>query len=300
MVALIAGPTASGKTALALHLSKNRDVTIINADSAQVYAELPVLSAQPTPREMASAPHRLFGYLSGGTACSAADWAAAAKAAIAHAHEAGRLPILVGGTGLYLRVLLDGIAPVPDIDPDVRTAVRLLETEDAYRLLQVEDGPAAAILHANDDSRIKRALEVIRSSKRSIAEWRGDKVGGIAGDIALKPVLLLPPRPWLHERCDRRFSIMMEQGAVQEVEVLLAKRLPGDAPIMRAIGVPEISAMLSSEINRDEAILRGQAATRQYAKRQFTWFRNQGPSHWPRWMDEINDSKFNKIETLFQ
>jgi tRNA dimethylallyltransferase len=300
VVALIAGPTASGKTALALHMAKSRDVTIINADSAQVYAELPILSAQPTAEEMASAPHRLFGYLRGDTACSAADWAIAAKAAIAEAHSAGRLPILVGGTGLYLRTLLDGIAPVPDIDTEVRSAVRCLETGDAYEALQAEDAPMAAVLHANDDSRIKRALEVIRSSGRSIADWRGDKTGGIAGDVALRPLLLLPPRPWLHDRCDRRFKMMMEQGAVEEVEGLLAKRLQGAAPIMRAIGVPEISAMLRGEIDRDEAISLGQAATRQYAKRQYTWFRNQSPVDWMRWDAEINDSNLNKIETLFQ
>jgi tRNA dimethylallyltransferase len=300
VVALIAGPTASGKTALALHLAKFRDVTIINADSAQVYADLPILSAQPTRAEMASAPHRLFGYLQGDTACSAADWAASAKAAIAEAHRMGRLSVLVGGTGLYLRTLLDGIAPVPDIEADVRQAVRELETADAYRALKSEDAQMANALHANDDSRIKRALEVIRSSGRSIADWRGDKVGGIGEDVTLKPLLLLPPRPWLHERCDRRFTMMMDQGAIEEVEALLTKQLPSDAPVMRAIGVPEISAMLQGHIDRDEAILLGQAATRQYAKRQFTWFRNQSPTDWPMWTEEINDSNFNKIETIFQ
>ena len=273
---------------------------IINADSAQVYAELPVLSAQPSAAEMATAPHRLFGYLDGRNACSAADWAKAAHAEIDKAHHAGALPVLVGGTGLYLRTLLEGIAPVPDIDPAIRADVRSLATSDAYAALQSEDEVAAEKLHPNDDSRIKRALEVIRSTGRSISDWRTDKEGGIAEQIELRPLILLPPRPWLHERCDRRFEMMMEQGAVEEVKALLQMDLPNDAPVMRAIGVPEIAAMLADEITREEAIARGQAATRQYAKRQYTWFRNQSPESWPRWEEEINDSNINNIETLFQ
>ena len=248
---------------------------IINADSAQVYTELPVLSAQPSVAEMAAAPHRLFGYLEGHTACSAADWAKAARAEIDKAHHSGALPVLVGGTGLYLRTLLEGIAPVPDIDPAIRADVRSLATNDAYAALQSEDGVAAEKLHPNDDSRIKRALEVIRHTGRSITDWRAEKEGGIAENIELRPLILLPPRPWLHERCDRRFEMMMEQGALEEVKALLQMDLPEDAPVMRAIGVPEIAAMLAGEITREEAIARGQAATRQYAKRQYTWFRNQ-------------------------
>lgn len=299
-MALIAGPTASGKTALALHLAKSQDCVIINADSAQVYDALPILSAQPTAAEMQSAPHKLFGYLDGIVPCSAADWAGAAKTEIEAAHEKGQLPVLVGGTGLYLRTLLQGIAPVPDIDPEIRAQVRALDTAAAYAALSAEDGDMAAILHPNDDSRIKRALEVKRSSGRSLLDWRSEMQGGIGGSINLRPLLLLPPRPWLHERCDRRFVQMMDQGAIEEVGQLLARNLPGDAPLMRAIGVPEISAMLRGELNRAEAVERGQAATRQYAKRQYTWFRNQSPDDWPKWDGEINYQNINKIETLLQ
>jgi tRNA dimethylallyltransferase len=299
-VALIAGPTASGKTALALRLAQAQNCVIINADSAQVYDALPILSAQPSAEEMQSAPHKLFGYLDGKTACSAADWAKAAKAEIGAAHAQGRLPVLVGGTGLYLRTLLDGIAPVPDIDPEIRVAIRHLDTATAYAALMQEDADMAAKLHAHDDSRIKRALEVIRSSGRSLGVWRAEKLGGIGGEIDLRPLLLLPPRPWLHERCDRRFTMMLDIGAVQEVEHLLERNLPADAPVMRAIGVPEISAMLRGDISRDEAIAKGQAATRQYAKRQFTWFRNQSPADWPRCTEEINIQNINKIVTLLQ
>ncbi len=300
MVALIAGPTASGKTAMALRMAQTRDCTIINADSAQVYAELPILSAQPTREELASVPHRLFGYLTGDTSCSAADWAMSAKSEIAQAHDAGRLPILVGGTGLYLRSLLDGIAPVPDIDADIRTDVRALTTPGAYAALQGEDPAMAAALHANDDSRIKRALEVMRSSGRSIADWRAETSGGIAAHIDLRPVLLLPPRGWLHDRCDRRFLMMMEQGAAEEVKALNAKMLSGDAPIMRAIGVPEISAMLRGDITAAQAVALGQAATRQYAKRQYTWFRNQSPPDWTRLDQEINMPNPSIFDTLLQ
>jgi tRNA dimethylallyltransferase len=299
-VALIAGPTASGKTALALALARRHDVTIINADSAQVYSALPILSAQPTRAELASAPHSLFGYLDGAESCSAARWAEDAKAEIAIAHRDGRLPVLVGGTGLYLRTLLDGIAPIPEIDANIRGEIRSLATADAAEALRCEDPALAQTLGPADDSRIKRGLEVIRSTGRSLIDWRKDKTGGIADAITLHPLLLLPPRDWLHDRCNRRFEAMIANGAVEEVEALLARRLPADAPVMRAIGVPEIAAMLAGTISRDEAIAQGQAATRQYAKRQYTWFRNQSPASWSRREEEINNENRDKIETLFQ
>jgi tRNA dimethylallyltransferase len=299
-LALIAGPTASGKTALALHLAKSRNIVIINADSAQVYSDLPVLSAQPTPEEQASVPHRLFGYLDGTTACSAAKWAADAKVAIAEAHSAGSIPLLVGGTGLYLRTVLDGIAPIPEVDPALRASIRSLDVAKAYAALQAKDPAVAKTLAPADGSRITRALEVIESTGRSIADWRKDKTGGIGSNVDLHALLLLPPRDWLYARCDARFDAMVASGAVEEVEALLTRNLPGDAPVMRAIGVPEISAMLAGKISREEAVALGKIATRHYAKRQFTWFRNQAPSDWLRWEQEINDSNLDKIETKFQ
>ena len=249
--------------------------------------------------EMASAPHRLFGYLDGREACSAARWALDAKHEIETAWSEDRLPILVGGTGLYLRTLLDGIAPIPEIDPDVRSAVRALPTAEAYQALVEIDAASATALSPKDDSRIKRALEVMRSTGKSIVEWRKLREGGIDDLADLHPLLLLPPRDWLHERCDLRFEQMLERGAVDEVRALLALNLPADAPVMRAIGVPEIAAMLRGEIDREEALARGQAATRQYAKRQYTWFRNQPPDNWPRYGGVFNDSEYIKIERLF-
>lgn len=273
---------------------------IINADSAQVYRDLPILSAQPTADELASAPHRLFGYLEGTETCSAARWAADALAAISDAHRSGLLPVLVGGTGLYLRTLLYGIAPIPEIDPAIRANVRELTTAEAAAALAAEDSTLARTLSPGDDSRIKRGLEVVRSTGRSIIEWRKAKSGGIVEQVKLHPLLLLPPREWLHERCNQRFRTMIETGAVEEVRTLLRRNLPADAPVMRAIGVPELSAMLRGEMSIERAIEHGQAATRQYAKRQYTWFRNQSPPEWPRWMEEFSDSNFSKIERLFQ
>lgn len=262
--------------------AQGREGVVINADSAQVYADLAVLSARPSPEEMQGIEHRLFGEWDGTEACSAADWAVRARDVIAEVHRRGAVPILVGGTGLYLRTLLDGIAPVPPIDPAVRDAVRAMPVEQAYAALQAEDPARAAALSPGDTTRVARALEVVRSTGRSLAEWQADRVGGIAGIVQLHPLILLPPRDWLYERCDRRFALMLDHGALAEVEALLARQLDPALPVMRAIGVPEIAALLNGEIDRAEAKSRGAQATRNYAKRQYTWFRNQPPQDWPR------------------
>jgi tRNA dimethylallyltransferase len=294
-VALIAGPTASGKSALALALARSANGTVINADASQVYADLAILSARPSPEEMAAAPHRLFGHIDGAEACSAARWAADARREIADAHAAGRLPILVGGTGLYLRTLLDGIAPVPEIDPDIRATVRALPVAEAHAALSREDPEAAARLNPADTTRVARALEVVRSTGTTLAVWQQRKTGGIGERIALRPLVLLPPRDWLVARCDLRFGAMIESGAIEEVERLLARNLPPDLPVMRAIGVPEIMAWTGGEIDRDTMVARGRIATRQYAKRQYTWFANQPPAHWPREWREIDDKIGNEL-----
>ncbi|MFN3988681.1 MAG: tRNA (adenosine(37)-N6)-dimethylallyltransferase MiaA [Erythrobacter sp.] len=286
-LALIAGPTASGKSALAVRLAEalakqGRRAVILNADSAQVYADLAVLSARPTAQEMGGIEHRLFGEWDGAEACSAAAWAARAREEIAALHEEGAVPVLVGGTGLYIRVLLDGIAPIPEIDPAVRAAVRALSDEAAWRLLQLEDPLRASELNPADRQRIARALEVKRSTGVSLADWQIAKAGGIGEDVTLYPLVLLPERAWLYTRCDARFAAMVEGGAIAEVERLLARGLDPDLPVMRAIGVPEIDAFLAGECTREEMIARGSQATRNYAKRQFTWFRRQPPPEWRR------------------
>lgn len=286
-VALIAGPTASGKSDLAVRLAlalrqQGREAVVINADSAQVYADLAVLSARPTADEMQGVPHRLFGEWDGASACSAADWARAARALVEEAHASGAVPILVGGTGLYLRTLLDGIAPVPPIDPAVRAAVRAMPVAEAHAALTREDPERAARLSPNDSTRVARALEVVRSTGQPLAAWQERRTGGIGDRIALYPLLLLPDRAWLYERCDRRFTQMLERGALAEVKALLSRGLDPDLPVMRAIGVPELAGYLRGRIPLAEAERMGQQATRNYAKRQYTWFRGQSPADWPR------------------
>ena len=262
---------------------------MINADSQQVYADLRILSARPSEEEKGGIEHRLFGTWDGATACSAADWAAEAKREIARCHAEDAVPILVGGTGLYLRTLLDGIAPIPAIDPAVREAVRAMSTDDARTALEQEDAAAAQRLHPADAARTMRALEVVRATGRTLAEWQSRKEGGIGDGIDLNTAILLPPRDRLYERCDRRFAQMLDEGAVREVEALMARRLDPALPVMRAIGVPEIATLLSGELSRDEATTRGQTATRQYAKRQYTWFRHQPPNEWTRFGCESYD-----------
>lgn len=283
-LALIAGPTASGKSDLAIRtaLAAGGKAVVINADSAQVYADLAILSARPTADDMQGVPHRLFGAWDGAEACSAADWAAAARAEIAAAHATGALPILVGGTGLYVRTLLDGIAPVPAIDPDVRAAVRALPVDEAYAALTQEDPQRAAVLGPKDAARIARALEVIRSSGRPLGAWQEERLGGIGHAVSLRPLILMPDRAWLYERCDRRFAQMWHGGALREVEALLARGLDPDLPVMRAIGVAEITDFLGHACTETEAVAAGQQATRRYAKRQYTWLRHQPPADWPR------------------
>jgi tRNA dimethylallyltransferase len=298
-VALIAGPTASGKSALALRLADFLPATLINMDASQVYRDLRVLSARPSEAEEAAAPHQLFGYLDGTESCSAARWAADAKAAIAESAAVGRLPILVGGTGLYLRTLLEGIAPVPEIDPQIRADIRALAVRDAYAALSREDPAAAARLSPNDTTRVARAMEVVRSTGRPLADWQKDKLGGIGDQIDLMPMILLPPRDWLYARCDARFVQMMDAG-LDEVAALLARGLDPDLPVMRAIGVPELADHLAGRLSRDAALAAAQMATRNYAKRQFTWFRNQPPPEWRRIEDELDVATIDQLAIILR
>jgi tRNA dimethylallyltransferase len=298
-LALIAGPTASGKSALAMALAELTPSVIINADSMQVYRDLRIVTARPSVEEEARAPHRLFGTIDGAEACSAARWALDAKLAIAEAHDAGRLPILVGGTGLYIRTLLEGIAPVPAIDPAVRAEVRAMAVADAYAALQREDAAAAARLAPADAARVMRALEVVRSTGKPLAEWQGARTGGIADEVRLIPIILLPPRDWLAERCDARFEVMFEQGQ-DEVAALMARGLDPALPVMRAIGVPEILAYQSQKLVKSESKNAGKLATRQYAKRQYTWFRRQLPEAWPCHIESLNNDSINELAIILR
>ena len=273
---------------------------IVNADSAQIYRGLPILSAAPTARERGLAEHRLYGVQDGALPCSAADWAAMARAEISDFHASGRTPILVGGTGLYLRTLLDGIAPVPAIDPTVRKRVREAPLEANQARLERLDKEAAARLGPGDSARINRALEVILSTGRTLAEWQRQREGGIGDAVDLRPLILLPPREWLYARCDQRFAMMVQQGAVEEVTALLERGLHPNLPVMRGIGVAQIAAFLRSEISLEQAIAAGQQATRRYAKRQYTWFAHQPPAEWPRFYDQLDQAHLPRALALVQ
>jgi tRNA dimethylallyltransferase len=287
-LALIAGPTASGKSALALALAERTGGTIVNADSAQVYRNLRIVTARPAPEEEARVPHRLYGTRDGARPYSAAEWATDARAAIRETHEAGKLPILIGGTGLYIRTLLDGIAPVPEIDPAVRAGARALPVPEAHAALAAEDPEAAARLRATDTARVARALEVVRSTGRPLAQWQRQRVGGIGNEVALAPLILLPPRDWLYARCDVRFNKMLSDEGIAEVSSLLDRNLSPALPVMRAIGVREIGAFVRGELSREQALAAGRQATRRYAKRQYTWFAHQPPLDWPRLAEPLD------------
>ena len=277
-VLVIAGPTASGKSRLALDLAAARRGTVINADSMQVYRELRILTARPDAAEMARAPHRLYGILSAAEACSAARWRALALAAIEEARAEGRLPILVGGTGLYLRALFDGLAEIPPIPRDLRAAARARHRDlggQAFRAeLARRDPESAARLAAGDTQRLVRAWEVVEATGRPLPDWQ--RAGGAGmGAHAYRAVLLMPPRDALYAACDARFGAMVAAGALDEVRALLALGLDPALPALKSLGVRELARHLVGEWTLEQAVEKARQATRNYAKRQTTWFRHQ-------------------------
>ncbi len=275
-IIIVAGPTASGKSALALALAERLDGVLINADAMQVYRDLRILTARPSAAEEALAPHRLYGVLDGTERCSAARWRALANDEIAAAKERGRRAIIVGGTGLYLRVLMHGIAPIPDVPPRIRQAAAALYDDIGgpvfQRRLAAVD-PAAARLAPGDRQRLIRALEVHQATGRSLTEWQRAQPSASGSPCVV--FTLLPPRQELYQTCDTRFVTMVEQGALEEVETLAKLDLAPTLPIMKAVGVRELQGCLRGDWSEAEAIRRGQQATRRYAKRQYTWFRHQ-------------------------
>lgn len=282
-LAVIAGPTASGKSALALALALAlpQGGVIINADASQLYADLAILSARPVAADLALVPHRLFGVIDGARPASVAGWAAMARAEVAAAHARGRLPILVGGTGLYLRGLIDGLAPVPAIDPHVRAGVRALAGADLRAALAAEDPVMADRLNPNDPQRMARALEVVRATGRSLAQWQAQPAeGGIGRLVTLCPVVLDPAPDRLNALIHARIAAMWAAGALDEVRTLAARGLPASVPVMRAIGVPPLLALLAGTLCADAALERWRLDTSRYAKRQRTWMRHQFAG-WP-------------------
>lgn len=280
-VLIIAGPTASGKSALALEHAAERGGVIINADATQLYADLRIISARPSPNDEAAAPHRLFGVRDATAPASAAQWAALAEAQIAAAHRAGRLPILVGGTGLYLRTLIEGIAPVPAIDPAIRDAVRALDPAAARAALEREDPAAAAVLVPADRQRTMRALEVVRGTGRPLAHWQQRREGGIAATMAVRGIVIDLPPDALAARIERRFDAMLAAGALDEARTLAARALSPGLPLMKACGLRPLIRLAQGECTLAQARTAAIIETRQYAKRQRTWFRHQMPA-WER------------------
>jgi tRNA dimethylallyltransferase len=283
---LIAGATASGKSALALRLADELGGAVVNADSMQVYAELSILTARPGADDLARVPHRLYGHVPAATAYSVAAWRAEVEREVADLHVAGLVPILCGGTGLYFRSLVQGLSAVPEIPDEVRAHWRgRVEAEGPaalHRVLAERDPAGAAGLRPSDPQRIARALEVLDATGRPLAAWAREP--GLPplfpGDTAERIVLEVP-RAVLHERIDRRFRGMVAAGALEEATRFDALGLDASLPASRAIGVRPLAAAARGEMDLAEAIRRAQAETRQYAKRQETWFRNQ-MADWPR------------------
>ncbi|MDL2408841.1 tRNA (adenosine(37)-N6)-dimethylallyltransferase MiaA [Rhizobium calliandrae] len=283
---LITGPTASGKSALAVELAREHGGVVVNADSMQVYDTLRVLTARPSQEDMQGIPHHLYGHVPAGQAYSTGAWLREAAALVAQLGSEGRMPVFVGGTGLYFKALTGGLSDMPGIPPEVRNHLRrrlLIEGAEAlHRELVVRDPAVAESLNFQDGQRIVRALEVIEATGQSIAAFQG-KTGPVVVEAhRAQKIVVLPDRAALHQRINGRFEKMLANGAEDEVRALLALKLPEEMPVMRAIGVSQIAAMLRGQMTRKEVLETGAAATRQYAKRQMTWFRNQMDESWER------------------
>lgn len=276
---LIAGPTASGKSALAIEIARRMDGVVVNADSMQAYGDLRILSARPSEAEEAMVPHRLYGHVDGAVNYSAMRYAADVAALLPELWKQGKLPVLVGGTGLYFKAVTEGFSAMPPVPEAVRSAFRAraegVATEALHAELAALDPVMAERLRPSDRMRIMRAIEVHLATGRSLASFQGEREPGPLDSLPLLRLFVSPPREEVRARIDRRFETMMAEGALEEVARLRERRLDPLLPIMRAHGVPGLIAHLDGAIPLEEAIARGQADTRAYAKRQVTWFRHQ-------------------------
>lgn len=274
---LIAGPTASGKTALALALAERLGGTIVNTDSMQVYRELPVLTAQPSAAEKARVPHRLYGHVSARESYSAGRYREDAMAALAEARIAGKLPIFTGGTGLYFAALTEGLAGVPPVPAAIRESVRVrraaIGPDVFFAELAARDPQAGARLRPGDTQRTLRAMEVIEATGHPLAHWQTHGEEPVLKGLRLARFMLSPPRAELHGRIDARFDAMVEAGALDEARALLD--LDPALPAAKILGLRPLQALLRGEMGREEAFSAAKTATRQYAKRQITWFRHR-------------------------
>lgn len=283
---LITGPTASGKSALAVAMAQKHGGEVVNADSMQVYDALHVLTARPFEAEMGGIMHHLYGRVPAGAKYSTGDWVRSAEVLVDEIRGRGRIPVFVGGTGLYFKALSGGLSDMPAIPEEIRRKWRGRLTEEGaaalHAQLTVIDPKAAAVLGRSDSQRIVRALEVKEAGGRSIVELQAETGRAIIDPNRVEKLIVEPERSILHDRINRRFARMLDIGAVEEVRALLSLGLDPAMPMMKAIGVPQIAAMLRGEMSREDVIEKASAATRQYAKRQMTWFRNQLDASWRR------------------
>lgn len=283
VIHIVAGPTASGKSARALELARALDGVIINSDSLQIYDALPVLSAQPPPEDLSAAPHRLYGVLHPNEVCSAGNWREMAVPLIEEILSEGRTPVICGGTGLYIKTLTEGLSPIPGVPDDVRARVVALQKElgnpDFYEALRCRDPVMAARLHPGHTARLIRAYEVIEATGCSLAEWQALEREGPPPHWRFEIHKIMPEREILRARCDARLEQMMEGGVMEEIAAFDARLESGEVaegvPITKALGFKPLRAYLRGEMSRDEAMEQAKAETRRYAKRQVTWFRHQ-------------------------
>ena len=295
---LIAGPTASGKSALALELARTHDAVIVNTDSMQVYRDLRTITARPTLDEQALVPHRLYGDVDAAVNFSAGAWVADAAVALAEARAQNRMAIFTGGSGLYFKALTRGLSAVPPTPAAIRDGVRARLERDGVEALHAElaqvDPASAERLKPRDRTRIARALEVVEATGRSLTDWHRDGLPPLLPRGQFTALFLSPERDDLYARIDLRFDTMLQAGALEEVSALAARHLDPLLPAMKAHGVPALIRHLAGEISLDEAAVIGRADTRHYAKRQFTWFRHQLPEfEWVKpgeargWLDAV-------------
>lgn len=295
---LIAGPTASGKSALAIRLANDLEGVIINADSMQVYRDLQIITARPSELEEKSAPHRLYGTVDGADACSAVQWCDMAVTEINAAWDSGLVPILVGGTGMYFKALLDGMVTIPQINENIRQSVRAemadLGPEILHERLAEIDPAAYERIAPADSQRISRALEVALSTGKSLSDWQKEPHEGYLTKLdqegRIAKIVIDIDRDKLYERCEMRLDMMMEEGALEEVKQLLKRNLALTLPLMKALGVPSLQAYIRGDMSYDEAMIEAKTQTRQFSKRQLTWFRNQF-SEWKRVPAQLSESK---------
>lgn len=304
-VIVIGGPTASGKSGLALAIAERLDGVVINGDAIQVYRDLRMLTARPSEAEERRVPHRLYGFLDATEHCSAGRWQASALAEIAAVNAAGKRAIVVGGTGLYLRALIEGIAPIPDIPADIRARTRAryadIGNEKFRAELAARDPVMAARLEPADGQRLMRAWEVLEATGRSLAEWQEEPAE--APDLQFTMIVLMPPRDEIYAACDRRLDAMISSGVLDEVAALMkraeSENLDASLPVLKAVGYAELAAHLAGDKTLEAAVAAAQQQTRRYAKRQMTWFRHQLPDRGsvsPRNIEVLKYSFVNDIE----